>query len=112
MAGTCPPGRDSDDLADTLRAIARDPRDIARRGTAAARFMGPRNATDYADKLATFLYAGQARLMRRAAMTRDRSPRPDPQDQIWHTTYVQVRGLMSGRADRTRAAATRSLVLS
>lgn len=91
-----PARADSAALADTLRAIARDPRDIARRGAAAARHMGPRSATDYAGKLATFLYAGQARLMRRAATIRDRARQPDPQDAPWHTTYIQVRGLMTG----------------
>jgi glycosyltransferase involved in cell wall biosynthesis len=91
-----PAGTGAAPLADTLRAIARDPRDIAKRGAAAARYMGSRNATDYANKLATFLYAGQTRLMRRAAAIRSRTAAPDPQDKTWHSTYVQVRGLMSG----------------
>ncbi|MFP7572501.1 hypothetical protein, partial [Marivita sp. S2033] len=85
--------------ADMLRAIAHDPADIARRGAAGARYMGPRTATAYADKLATFLCAGQTRMARRADAIRQRGTAPDPQDRDWHATYVQVRGLMSGILD-------------
>ncbi|WP_292288376.1 glycosyltransferase family 4 protein [Marivita sp.] len=83
-------------LADTLRTIARDPREIATRGTAAARHMGPRNSAAYADALASFLYAGQTRLARRAALAHGRSTTAEPQDRDWHASYAQVRGVMSG----------------
>lgn len=100
MPTTCgwhlPPETGAEALADTLRAIARDPREVSRRGTAAARFMGPRTATSYADRLATFLYAGQARLARRATLVSTRTTAPDPQDRDWHASYCQVRGVMSG----------------
>lgn len=91
-----PAGAGAGALADTLRAIARDPREIARRGQAAARFMGPRDATDYAARLATFLCAGQTRMMRRADSVRARSIAPEAADRDWHASYCQVRGLMSG----------------
>lgn len=100
MPGTCgwhlPEGGGARALADTLHAIARDPRDVARRGLAAARFMGPRDATAYADGLARFLYAGQTRMARRAALARSRDTHPDPQDSTWHASYAQVRGVMAG----------------
>ena len=91
-----PAGAFASDLADTLRDITRDPRVITKRGKAAARFMTGRTATAYADKLATFLYAGQTRLARRADSVRARVMTPETQDQNWHSSYVQVRGLMSG----------------
>lgn len=87
-------------LADTLRSIARDPREIAKRGAAATRYMGPRSATAYAEGLANFLYAGHTRLSRRATLIATRNMRPDTQDQSWHNTYVQVRGLMSGMLEK------------
>lgn len=91
-----PAGADAQALADTLHAIARDPAQIATRGKAAAHYMGPRNTTAYAEALASFLYAGQTRMTRRAATARARSLQPDPQDSDWHATYGHVRGLMSG----------------
>lgn len=91
-----PEGGGAEALADTLRTIALDPRDVARRGVSAARFMGPRDATAYADGLARFLYAGQTRMARRAALVQTRSTTPDPQDRDWYSTYAQVRGVMSG----------------
>ena len=91
-----PAGAGGDALADTLHSIARDPQQIAKRGAAAARYMGPRNATAYADGLASFLCAGQTRMARRAATIRTRNTPPDPQDRDWHATYAQVRGVMSG----------------
>ena len=91
-----PAGADAPDLADTLRDIARDPRQITKRGRAAARYMTGRTAAAYADKLGTFLYAGQTRLMRRAEAARSRVVTPEKQDMVWHTTYCQVRGLMAG----------------
>ncbi|MCK0151969.1 glycosyltransferase family 4 protein [Marivita sp. S6314] len=100
MPGKCgwhlPAGADASDLADTLRDILRDPRVITKRGQAAARFMTGRTAEAYADKLATFLCAGQTRLARRSDIARARVITPDAQDQDWHSSYVQVRGLMSG----------------
>jgi len=91
-----PAGAGAEALADTLHSIARDPHQIAKRGAAAARYMGPRNATAYADGLASFLCAGQTRMARRATAIRTRSTTPDPQDRDWHATYAQVRGVMSG----------------
>ncbi|MFP7675574.1 glycosyltransferase family 4 protein [Marivita sp. S0852] len=91
-----PAGATPSDLADTLRDILRDPRVITKRGQAAARYMTGRSATEYADKLATFLCAGQTRLARRADVIRARVITPDPQDSEWHSSYCQVRGLMSG----------------
>ena len=91
-----PEGGGAEALAGTLRSIAHDPRDVARRGTAATRFMGPRNAATYADGLAAFLHAGQTRMARRAGLARARSTTPDPQDRDWHTSYAQVRGVMAG----------------
>lgn len=90
-----PQGGGAEALAETLRAIAHDPREIAHRGTAAARFMGPRDAAAYADGLARFLYAGQARMARRAALASSRSTAPDPQDRDWYMSYAQVRGVMA-----------------
>ncbi|MCL3883967.1 glycosyltransferase [Marivita sp. GX14005] len=87
-------------LAATLRQIARDPAEIARRGAAAARYMAPRDAASYADKLATFLCAGQTRMARRAGAIRRRSTAPDPQDRDWHASYAQVRGLMAAILNR------------
>lgn len=100
MPGKCgwhlPAGAEASDLADTLRDILRDPRVIIKRGRAAARYMTGRTATAYADKLATFLCAGQTRLARRANAAHARVVIPDTQDQGWHSSYCQVRGLMSG----------------
>ncbi|SHI07572.1 glycosyltransferase family 4 protein [Marivita hallyeonensis] len=100
MPATCgwhlPTGATAGDLAATLQEIARDPSVITKRGRAAARYMTKRSATVYADKLASFLYAGQARLARRADAIRTRTLSPDTQDGDWHSTYIQVRGLMSG----------------
>lgn len=91
-----PAQAEASDLADTLRAIAQDPHVITKRGRAAARHMTGRSAAAYADRLATFLYAGQTRLARRADAVRARVTTSEAQDQAWHRTYVQVRGLMSG----------------
>jgi len=100
MPATCgwhlPAGAGTEALADLLQAIARDPRQIARRGAAAAHHMGPRSATAYADGLASFLYAGQTRMARRAALVRNRDLPPEAADSDWHASYVQVRGVMSG----------------
>jgi len=91
-----PAGAEASDLADTLHDIARDPRVITKRGQAAARFMTGRTADAYADRLATFLCAGHTRLTRRAEVVRARVITSENQDQAWHSSYVQVRGLMSG----------------
>ncbi len=91
-----PAGAEASDLADTLRDIARDPRAILERGRNAARTMTGRTAAAYADKLATFLHAGQTRLARRAEAVRARLTIAEHQDRNWHGSYVQVRGLMSG----------------
>lgn len=100
MPDTCgwhlPQGSGAETLADTLRSIAQDPREITRRGTAAARFMSPRDAAAYADGLARFLYAGQARMTRRAALAHSRSTGAEPQDRDWYLSYAQVRGVMAG----------------
>lgn len=100
MPPTCgwhlPQGGGAEALADTLRSIAHDPREITRRGAAAARFMGSRDATAYAEGLAAFLHAGQTRMARRATLARSRSTTPDPQDRDWHESYAQVRGVMAG----------------
>ena len=91
-----PQGGGAEALADTLRTIAHDPHEIARRGAAAARFMSPRTATAYADGLAAFLHAGQTRMARRASLARTRSTCADPLDRDWHASYAQVRGVMAG----------------
>ena len=99
MPATCgwhlPEDAGPEALADLMRAIAADPRQITKRGKAAAHVMGPLSADAYAEKLATFLCAGQTRMARRAATARARTTPPDPQDQDWLTSYVQVRGLMA-----------------
>jgi glycosyltransferase involved in cell wall biosynthesis len=91
-----PAGAGVEALTEALSAIARDPAQIGKRGAAAARYMGPRNATRYAEDLASFLYAGQTRMARRAALAATRSTAPERQDADWHASYAQVRGVMSG----------------
>ena len=91
-----PAQAEASDLADTLREIAHDPHVITKRGRAAARHMTGRTADAYAEKLATFLYAGQTRLARRAEAVRKRVITSEDQDKAWHQSYGQVRGLMSG----------------
>ena len=94
-----PEGGGAAALAETLRGIVRDPAQLAAKGRAAARHMGPRNAGAYAEALLEFLRRGALRMGRRAACVRARAARPGRADRDWHAAYAGARRMLADHLD-------------